>query len=229
MKKGFGWYTACWVILFAVFQAVCFLAAGGPERTTTFWGGYGFFCSAFLGQLICAYFAFRAESGKKMFYRLPLITVSYTGLILMLIFGGATMWIPGIPVWAGALACLLVLAFTAISVLKAAAAGEAVAAMDEKLDRQTAFLKKLILDAGNLAERAEGEEVKAECRKVWEAARYADPMSCEALAGQEAAIAMKMRELTAAVAGREEEAAVQTAREAVWLIAERNAACRALK
>ena len=40
-----------------------------------------------VGNLVCAYFAFKAEKLKKMFLNLPLITVSWSALIAMMVIG----------------------------------------------------------------------------------------------------------------------------------------------
>ena len=141
MKKNFKFYAACWAILLLLFNAVCFVtpsSAGGYLKFGgAFWVGYIFVTAAFAGQLVCAYIAFQAANLKKLFYNLPLVTLSYTGLVLTLIFGGAALVIPNLPGWAGSLACLLVLGFNAIEILKAKAAATAVSAVDEKVGRQT--------------------------------------------------------------------------------------------
>lgn len=85
--------------------------AGVSKFNGAFGAGYIFITIAFVGQLGCAYKAFKAENLKKMFYNIPLISVSYTGLIAMLVVGTVCMAVPFIPYWVGIIACLLVLAF----------------------------------------------------------------------------------------------------------------------
>ena len=123
MNKNFKLYIICWAILLALFNVICFVtpneAAGLNKFGGAFWIGYIFITAAFIGQLVCAYIAFKAENLKKLFYNLPLITLSYTGLILTLIFGGLAMAIPNLPVWVGAVTCLLILGFNAIAIIKA--------------------------------------------------------------------------------------------------------------
>ena len=117
MKKGFKQYTTAWAALLILFNLVCFVTPaevdGFNKFGGSFWAGYAVITLAFLGQLACAYKAFRAENAKKFFYNLPLITVSYTGLILTLILGGLCMAIPDVPNWLGAIVGAVVLAFTA--------------------------------------------------------------------------------------------------------------------
>ena len=118
-NKRIRTYAVIWAILFALFNVICFVApneiAGANNFVGAFWNGYIFITLAFIGQLVCSYFALKAESLQKMFYNIPLITISYTGLIVMLIVGALAMAIPNLPNWIGIIVCLAVLAFTAIS------------------------------------------------------------------------------------------------------------------
>ena len=115
MKKGFRYYAAAWALLFALFNLLVFV----PPRFVgeydkfggAFWAGYIGIAVAFVGQLVCAHFALKAENAQKLFYNLPLVTVSYTGLVLTLVCGGLCMVVPDLPNWVGALVCLLILVF----------------------------------------------------------------------------------------------------------------------
>lgn len=233
MKKNFKFYVICWAILLAVFNAVCFLipapTAEADKFGGAFWSGYIFITVAFIGQLVCAYIAFKAVNLKKVFYNLPMVTVSYTGLILTIIVGGVCMAIPGLPNWIGIIACLLVLAFNAITVVKAAGAAQIVSDLDDKIAEQTQFVKTATVDAQNIANRAKSDAVKAECKKVYEALRYSDPISIPALASEEARITAKMSELADVVGADDAEKASSAAAEIVLLIKERNNKCKAMK
>lgn len=234
MKKGFTSYAICWAILLTLFNLLCFITPaewyGFNKFGGSFWAGYAVITLAFLGQLACAYKAFRAENAKKFFYNLPLITVSYTGLILTLVLGGLCMAIPDVPNWLGAIVGAVVLAFTALAVIKASAAADIVESVDKKVAEKTAFLRKATADAEVILASAKNAEVKAECKKVYEALRYSDPMSNEALSVTEAKITVKLDELkTAAAAADDAEKAKTAAEELMLLIKERNAKCKALK
>ena len=232
MKK-FNLYAVCWAILLAVFNVICFAtpdeAAGMSKFGGAFWAGYVFITLAFIGQLICAYFALKEENRQKLFYKLPLIRLSYTGLILTIVFGGICMAVPNMPNWAGILVCLIILAFTAIAVIKANAAGEVVAHIDEKVKVQTSFIKNLTANTESILARAKSEPVKAECQKVYEAARYSDPMSNEELSVIEAKITVKVDELASAVGANDAEKTKEIADEIVILVGDRNKKCKALK
>lgn len=233
MKKRFNLYAAAWALLFVLFNLLAFVSprfAGEYDKFGgAFWAGYVGITVAFVGQLVCAHFALKAENAQKLFYNLPLVTVSYTGLVLTLVCGGLCMVVPDLPNWIGALVCLLILVFSAVAVIKAAAAAELVAGVDEKVKTQTQFIKNLTVDAETLCARAQSDEAKAACKKVYEALRYSDPMSNDALADVEAKITAKFDEFTAAVNAADEEKVRGIADEVVWLVEERNNKCRILK
>lgn len=233
MKKGFTSYAICWAILLTLFNLLCFVTPaelyGFNKFGGSFWAGYAVITLAFLGQLACAYKAFRAENAKKFFYNLPLITVSYTGLILTLILGGLCMAIPDVPNWLGAIVGAVVLAFTAVAVIKASAAADIVESVDKKVAEKTAFLRMATADAEVILVSAKSAEAKAECKKVYEALRSSDPMSNEALSVTEAKITVKLDELKAATAADDAEKTKAAAGELILLIKERNAKCKALK
>ena len=236
MKKTFKTYAVLWLILLAVFNVVCFVT---PSETVingvayekfggAFWTGYIFITLAFIGQLVCAWFAFKAENLKKLFYNLPLISISYTGLILTIVLGAICMAIPNLPNWVGIIVCILVLAFTAMSVIKASAASDVVEKIDNNVKAQTLFIKSLTVDAESLLSRAGTPDAKGACKKVYEAVRYSDPMSNVALAGLESQITLKFNEFSNAVTGGAEDIG-SLADELVVLIGDRNKKCKLLK
>ena len=232
MKKTFGIYALIWAILLAVFNAVVFLVRPVIPGfdicyDARFWTAWAFILAAFVGNLICAYMAFKAENLQKLFYNLSLISVSYIGLILMLIFGTVLMLIPDCPSWIAAIVCILILAFTAIAVIKTSAAAEVVGKIDTKVKAQTLFVKSLTADAEGLLSRAVTPEAKDACKKVFEAVRYSDPMSNDALAGVESQITLKFNEFSnAATDGAD--GIGNLADELVILIGDRNKKCKLL-
>ena len=226
MKKGFKIYAVCWAVLLVLFNAVCFVtpseAAGLSKFGGAFWAGYIFITAAFIGQLVCAYLAFKAENLKKLFYNLPIIKISYAGLILTMIFGGIAMAIPDLPGWVGAVLCLIILGFNAIAVIKAKAAAEVVGKTDEKIAADTAFIKELTAKAQNLVNRAKNETAKQECKKVYDAVRYSDPVSNAELREIESKIKFKFGEFSDALHLEDEEKIKNIAEETITLLKERN-------
>ena len=232
MKKRFGLYIAAWAVLLALFNVIAFVSVGwtGQEKyTSSFWIGYVFITAMFIGQLICALLAFRADDAKKFFYNVSLIRTSYIGLIASFIFGGLCMLISPLPYWVGVLVCAIILVANVLSVIKATAAVGEVERIDEKVKTQTFFIKSLTVDADTLVARAKSEAVKAECKKVYEAIRYSDPMSNDALASVENDISAEFAKLTEAVKADDTDAVVASANEVIILVGNRDKKCKLLK
>ena len=233
MKKSIGVYSVIWAICLAVFNVIVFVTPneiGGVSKfTASFWVGYVFITVAFIGQLVCAFFALKAENVKKMFYRIPMISISYTGLILMLIAGGIFMAIPTLPEWIGIIVCAIILAFNAIAVIKAIAAAEVVGGIDEKVKTQTFFVKSLAADAQSLMASAKSDELRTEAKKVYEAIRYSDPMANDALAELDIQIKRQFNAFSDAVKAEDDELAKETADALAEIIERRNQECKLLK
>ena len=120
MKKTFKFYFIIWAILVAVFNLVVFLARPvipGYEFNydARFWVAWGFVIAAFVGNLVCAFYTFKAENLQKTFYRLSLAKVAWTALVAMTLFGVALFLIPNCPAWIAAIVCVLVCAFNVIA------------------------------------------------------------------------------------------------------------------
>lgn len=232
MKKVFKFYSIIWAVLLALFNIISFVSvgwAGISKYTPSFWIGYAFITISFIGQIVCAYFAFKDDDIKKTFYNVSLISTSYTGLILSFVFGGLCMIISTLPYWVGIILCAIVLAFNIIAVIKASAAIDIVSEIDNKVKTKTFFIKSLTVDAENLIARAKNETIKAGCKKVYEAVRHSDPMSNDALASIESEITTKFSTLVDAVVSENTESVVSLADEIIILLGDRNKKCRLLK
>ena len=234
MKKNFKYYALMWAVLLAVWCAVVFLVRPIlPGYVINYDARFGiafvFIVLAFIGNLVCAHLAFKADNSKKMFLNLPLITVSWLALITMLIVGSILMLIPNCPAWITAVVCIIIIAFNAIAVIKVDWAANAVSKVDERVAAQTSFIKSLIVDTESILSRAKSDAVKAECKKVHEAVRYSDPMSNDALSVIEAKITVKVDEFSSAVDADDAEKAKEIADEIIILVADRNKKCKAVK
>lgn len=232
MKKNFKPYALIWCVIFAVFNAVVFLVRpiipGYVIRyDARFWVAWAFVIAAFLGNLLCARAVFKTENLQKLFYKLPLITVSYTGLILMLVLGGALMLIPDCPAWIAAIVCIVVAAFTALAIVKTSWAGEAVQETHERVAQRTQLIRQLTREAETLLSRANTPATRAAAEQVYEALRYSDPMSSDALTEVETRLADSFRTFTAAVTSGED--AETAAHVLLMTLDERNKRCRAMK
>ena len=232
MKKVFKFYSVIWTVLLALFNVISFVSvgwAGISKYTPSFWIGYAFITLSFIGQIVCAYFALKDDDIKKTFYNVSLISTSYTGLILSFVFGGLCMIISLLPYWVGILLCAIVLGINVIAIIKASAVVDIVSSIDEKAKESTFFIKSLTVDAESLMSRAKSETIKAECKKVYEAIRYSDPMSNGALVSIESEITIKFSNFSDAVVSDKFNVASECATELVILIDERNKKCKLLK
>ena len=232
MNRTFRSYSIIWAIMLAIFNVVSFVSVGliwFEKYSPSFWIGYIFITLAFVGQLVCSYYAFKETKIEKFFYNLSLFKISYTGLVLTLVFGGLCMIISPLPYYVGVILCTIVLGFNAIAVVMATVAIDAVEKVDQKIKTQTFFIKSLTVDADSLMARAKSESVKAECKKVYEAVRYSDPMSNDALSSVESEITIRFAKLSDAVANDDAEKVAEIAGEVVLLVGERNKKCKVLK
>ena len=122
MNKNFKYYIAAWAVLTVIFNVIAFATPavdGASKFNGAFWSGYVLIMLALIGQLVCAYFAFKAKSKEQLFLKLPLVTISYSALILSFAVGAACMLILNLPNWVGIVLCTLILGVTAVSVIKA--------------------------------------------------------------------------------------------------------------
>lgn len=232
MKKVFRYYSIIWTVLLALFNVITFVPvgwAGVDKYTPSFWIGYIFITFAFIGQIICAYFALKENDIKKTFYNLSLIITSYIGLILSFVFGGLCMIISPLPYRVGIILCAIILAFNVIAVVKASATIDLISDVDKKVETKTFFIKSLTVDSESLMARAKSESVKAECKRVYEAVCYSDPMSNDALSSIESEITIKLAKLSEAVAEDDSESTSEMASELIILLSARNKKCKLLK
>lgn len=226
MKRVFKSYVAIWAVLLVVFNVIAFVSPGwvGVEKySSSFWIGYIVITLAFLGQLACAWRAFNTDNLTKFFYNVPLITVSYAGLVATFICGGICMLLSNLFGWVALLVCLVVVAITVLAVMKAGTAGEIVEEIDKKIETKTAFIKNLRVDAEMLAAKEENPEAKKALSSLAEKIRYSDPISNPALADIENEILHKFSEL------KTSENKADDVRKIVLLLEERNKKCRMMK
>ena len=229
MKKSFGAYAIGWLAVLGLFNLIAFITPGENKYDTLFWVGYAMITATFIGQLACTYYLFNADSLQKTFYNISLYSVSITALIAMLVVGGICMAVDGIPTWLGVIGCAVVLVIYIVAVVKAVVVVDAVSAIDKKIKVKTVFVKMLTADALTLTTKTAGTEMEGLAPKVYEASRYRDPMSDEALAGVEQRMTQKFEELSNAVDAKDIALAATCADQMVLLVNERNNKCKVLK
>lgn len=222
-------YGAVWLIALITFQVLVFVIPGPAKFSGSFWIGYLAITATFLLQLICTLSVLREENNEKLFYKLPIISVSYTGLLIMLAAGTLCMTIPALPNWIGIVVCVLVLAATGISIIAAHAVGAGVNRVAANVKQQTFLIKSLAADAESLMSKTDNSDIRTACKKVYEALRYSDPVSNDALAEIESLINGTYSKFKGAVLTKDLEAAVAIVPVLESLISEREAKCKLAK
>lgn len=229
MKKSFKIYSLIWAICLAVFNVITFVTPneiGGVSKFSgSFWVGYIFITIAFIGQLVCAFFSFKLRNLKKYFYRIPLISVSYTGLVAMLIAGSVFMAVPALPAWIGIIVCMLILTFNAIAIIKATVAAEFVSGIDESIAVRTEFMQRLTARANTLMNQKRSEETI----KIYEALRYSDPVDNPFLAECNSKLLAEFNAFADAVNSDDLELIKHSAASLMQTIEARNLLCKTTK
>ena len=233
MKKTFGIYSIIWALCLGIFNIFTFVTPseilGYSKFTGTFWVGYVFITVTFVGQLICALFAFKGNNINKLFYKLSLISVSYSALVTIVIIGSIFMALPFLPAWLGIIVCALAFGLNAIAIVKSSAAVEVVSGIDNKIKAQTFFIKSLTVEATSLVNSAKSSGTKAAAEKVYEEIRYSDPMSSTALADVEMQIQKQFSVFSGAVLNDDALLSEAEADMLIILLKKRNEMCKFFK
>lgn len=234
MKKQLKNYVLIWAIVVAVYNLVVFVIPrdvieGYDKFGGAFWVSYAFIMAAFLTNLALSIAFFRQDDLEKVFLNMPVLRLAYSAVIVTFIAGTLCMIIPNLENWVAIIACAIILAAYAIAVVTAHSAAEAVEDAGAKVKAQTAAMKMLTADAQALLTKSDDPAIKAECKKVYEALRFSDPVSNEALSAVETRISAKLLDFADAVkAGKADEAkALSNALQE--LIDDRAIKCKALK
>lgn len=233
MKKNFKFYIIIWAIFLVLYNLTVFLIKPVVpgyviNYDARFWISWGVIIATFIGQLLCSKVAFDSKNNEKLFLNIPLITQSYTALVVATIAGTALMLIPDCPAWIASIVCAAVLGLSVISVIKAKVAADIVSETDDKIKAQTSFIKTLIVDAESLMSRAQNEIAKSAAKKVYEAVRYSDPMSNDGLSRIESEIAIKFNQFAEAITANSDDIAT-IADELIVLITDKNKRCKVTK
>lgn len=94
---------------------------------------YQSICQMFIAQLACSILFFKQDSKEKRFLNIPVISLSYTALIVSIIVGAVAMVVPFIPYWVGIILDVLIVAFYAIAIISSKAAADTIENIDNKV------------------------------------------------------------------------------------------------
>lgn len=234
MKNNFKYYILIWAVFFIAWCSIVFIVrpimpAYEIRYDARFWVSFLFIVATFIGNLLCAYIAFKAEDNKKMFLNMPLITISWVTLIIMLIAGSRMMLIPDFPAWITAIICIVIFAFNVTGIVKVVWATSLVESVDEKVRTKTSFIKLMQIEVESIMNKAKKEDIKSECKKLYDAIRYSDPMSNSSTLSIEDSISMKIKELSTMISINDVNRVEMIVDELIILIDKRNSIIKVSK
>lgn len=233
MKKSYVVYGILWAIALGLFNAVVFLVPheinGVYRLTGVFWVSYAFVSVAFVGQLLCGILALKPKNITSVLYRVPLIRISYGGVIIMAVFSTVFMAVPKAPAWLGAVVCAAVLAFTAASLIKAGAVAVIADETDKKTAARTRFMDTLEAKARALEAKATTPELKDACKVLVEEITYSDKTSSPELESADKSLEAQLKLFAEAVEADDRELALENSKSFLSVLKERNSLCKQLK
>jgi hypothetical protein len=229
MKKARNTFLIIWAICFALYNVIVFVVPNENYGTEGFWLGYALITVALLGNLVSSYIALNSKTNAKLFNNIPLITTSIVETVVSSIAGAIFIAVPGIKSWAIVVVSAIILAVSAIASVIAKSTADAVGDIDDKIKKQTSFIKSITLDAEMLMASATTPEIKAEIKKVYEAFRFSDPMSSDVLNDVEDRIQNQFNLLSEVVIREDEAKVSQIAKDLLSLIDYRNKKCKISK
>jgi len=169
------------------------------------------------------------SSKEKLFLQISQFKTAYWLGILTIVLSAVYMFVNVVPDWLVYVLFVIVCGVCAISITKAKTAVALVEEIDEKISTKTHLFKMLTADAEHLMSVSKTAELKAETKRVYEAIRYSDPMSSDALSDIEGQIQSEFEFFSQAIKSEDLELAKSVADGLLNLIDGRNKKCKALK
>lgn len=229
MKRARNTFLIIWAICFALYNVIVFVVPNENYGTESFWIGYALITVALVGNLACSFIALNSKTNAKLFNNIPLITTSIVETVVSSIAGAIFIAVPGIKSWAVVVVSAIILAISAIVSVIAKSTADTVSDIDDKIKSKTSFIKGITLDAELLMSSAANDEIKAEIKKVYEAFRFSDPMSSDALNDVEDRIQNQFNLLQEVVITENTEKVSQVSKDLLNLIDYRNKKCKISK
>lgn len=225
MKRNGIIYAILVLLALLVFQVIAF--AIPHADTGAFWVGYAFTCVALVLQCVFAFIAFdRVREAKKAFLGLSIAVLGIEYLVLQLIVGLVSMFVPVIPTWCALVVCILILALYLGILLAASSARNVVVARDAEVAAKSEFIRDLTAQLKSLLATCQQAQLREQVMKAYEAVRYSDPMSGAFLLEVQSQMEQAFSRLTQAAGQGDYELAGKSSMELCALCARRNELCR---
>lgn len=227
MKNKLVAFLLGWLASLAIVVGVAFALAEKILPTLLLCGG------VLVAQLAISFFAFRAAEARKRFHggSLRIVSVIILALLALLSLVYMLFDLPLLVMLAvGVLLLAAQVLVVCLSVEVKPDAVEAVQKTDAQIKAKTECIRTLTAEAQSLMMRPALDEGKKElARRVYEAIRYSDPMSCEGLLEIEQQIKESFAAFSLALCGSSKEDERALCDSLLALVAERNNKCRLLK
>lgn len=233
MRK-FSYYLVFWAVLVALFHVICFLAPdwvfGLNKHGGAFWPVYGFMMIGFILHLIYSWFAFSEKNAEKRILNRPVTVLSFVELAVMIAAGVSCLRTVYMPEWMGVIIGYAVLGISVILLVSTKAVTENTDAANRALNESTRFMREMTSTAQGIVTQAKMESMRKIAEKVYEAIRYADPVSSVETRADEIEIAVALDEMENLLQrGANEEIFRNKADEVIILVKRRNEKCKAVK
>jgi len=230
MKNDKKYYIVAWLIAVVIFHVIMFLIPTEilSREENRFWIIYVTIFVSLIGQAVCSLIYANKRNKKERFLYLPVIIIGYIALLVMLLLALQAVTLAFLPDWFTIIIAVLVLGYYALAVIRTMAAADMILEVEKKVERKTEFIKMLSAKAGALVQGAPAE-VQLQTKKVYEALRYSDPMSCGELSSVEIDIEKQFDEFATAVRENNKEKAENLTSVLCGLIKERNELCKQFK
>lgn len=228
MNKRFKNYFISWIVCFVLFNIVCFVTPNQfgiyNKFAGSFWTGYVFISIALVGHLIFSYFVLKQEDREKRILNTPVFIISIYEMAIMVIIGGACIVTPNLPSWIGIILCYVVFAISILLLVTTKSVTENTDQANKELNKKTSAYRNLVDEAEMICAKAKTGETKATAKKVYEALRYGESVSCDASTEVENEIRSKLVELEKLVSKSDKTDDV--AEEVLLLVEKRNKICK---
>ncbi len=226
MKKDTLRAVVTALIVLAIYHLVVFLIPFA--KTPVFWISYGFSLAAFAVAAMSIYIAFcKNPDARSKFYGFPIARIGLiygaTQLVVSLVFMALGCWTPW---WVAVLVYVIGLGAALLGLISVEAVVEHIQSQDMQQKKDVALMHSLQSKVNLMAAQCADPDAAAAVKALAEELRYADPVSCVALAQIEADLAAAVDELQAAVVDGDAAAIRQLCSGARALLGERNRLCK---
>lgn len=200
-----------------------------PRYTASFYTVIAIMALGYIFAVVSTIIGFKkSQTAEGTFYGVPFVYSGMATYILITVLSALALFL-GFNSLLQIVIAIIIFACAISKLLKKSTAREFIEKRGEQVKQQTAFIKSLTADAESLMARAKSDEMKAETKKVYEAIRYSDPMSNDALASIENQIQNEFNAFADAVKNNDIDLAKSSSNELVILINDRNKKCKLLK